>query len=123
MNLPENLLYVDTHEWIRIEGNEAVIGITDYAQHQLGDVTFADLPAVGKKMAANQEMGSVESVKAASEIYCPVAGTVVAVNDALADAPELVNSAPYTDGWMIRVALDGQPSGLLSAAEYAALCK
>ncbi len=119
MNLPENLLYVESHEWIKIEGNEAVIGITDYAQQQLGDVTFADLPAMGSKMSANQEMGSVESVKAASEIYCPVAGTVIAVNEALNDAPELINKAPYTDGWMIRVALDGQPSGLMSAADYA----
>ncbi|MGJ3523499.1 glycine cleavage system protein GcvH [Nitratidesulfovibrio sp. D1] len=121
MSIPADLLYTDTHEWVRIEGDEAVIGITQFAQEQLGDLTFVDLPAVGDTLATGQEMGSVESVKAASELYSPLAGTVSAVNDALSGAPELVNQSPYTDGWMVRVKLDGKPEGLLSAADYEAV--
>ncbi|MEG6505089.1 glycine cleavage system protein GcvH [Nitratidesulfovibrio sp. 1201_IL3209] len=121
MSIPADLLYTDTHEWVRIEGDEAVIGITQFAQEQLGDLTFVDLPAVGDTLANGQEMGSVESVKAASELYSPLAGTVSAVNDALSGAPELVNQSPYTDGWMVRVKLDGKPEGLLSAADYEAV--
>ncbi|WP_035064231.1 glycine cleavage system protein GcvH [Nitratidesulfovibrio termitidis] len=121
MSIPADLLYTDTHEWVRIEGDEAVIGITQFAQEQLGDLTFVDLPAVGDTLATGQEMGSVESVKAASELYSPLAGTVSAVNDALSGAPELVNQLPYTDGWMVRVKLDGKPEGLLSAADYEAV--
>ncbi len=121
MSIPADLLYTDTHEWVRIEGDEAVIGITQFAQEQLGDLTFVDLPAVGDTLATGQEMGSVESVKAASELYSPLAGIVSAVNDALSGAPELVNQSPYTDGWMVRVKLDGKPEGLLSAADYEAV--
>ncbi|EGY27513.1 glycine cleavage system H protein [Desulfovibrio sp. A2] len=121
MSIPADLLYTDTHEWVRIEGDEAVIGITQFAQEQLGDLTFVDLPAVGDTLATGQEMGSVESVKAASELYSPLAGTVSAVNDALSGAPELVNQSPYTDGWMVRVKLDGKPESLLSAADYEAV--
>ncbi len=121
MSVPADLLYTDTHEWVRIEGDEAVIGITQFAQEQLGDLTFVDLPAVGDTLATGQEMGSVESVKAASELYSPLAGTVSAVNDALSGAPELVNQSPYTDGWMVRVKLSGTPEGLLSAADYEAV--
>lgn len=121
MSIPADLLYTDTHEWVRIEGDEAVIGITQFAQEQLGDLTFVDLPAVGDTLATGQEMGSVESVKAASELYSPLAGTVSAVNDALSGAPELVNQSPYTDGWMVRVKLSGTPEGLLSAADYEAV--
>ncbi|MBG3878989.1 MAG: glycine cleavage system protein GcvH [Desulfovibrio sp.] len=121
MSIPADLLYTDTHEWVRIEGDEAVIGITQFAQEQLGDLTFVDLPAVGDTLATGQEMGSVESVKAASELYSPLAGTVSAVNDALSGAPELVNQSPYTDGWMVRVKLSATPEGLLSAADYEAV--
>lgn len=121
MSIPADLLYTDTHEWVRIEGDEAVIGITQFAQEQLGDLTFVDLPAVGDTLSTGQEMGSVESVKAASELYAPLAGTVSAVNDALSGAPELANQSPYADGWMVRVKLGGTPEGLLSAADYQAL--
>lgn len=118
MSIKPELLYAASHEWIRIEGSEAVIGITHFAQDSLGDITFVELPEVGAKLAADQEMGSVESVKAASDIYCPVAGEVVAVNGALENAPEIVNQDPYGEGWMIRVRLDGAPSGLLDAKGY-----
>ena len=118
MNLPANLMYASTHEWIKIEGEFAIIGITDHAQELLGDVTFVELPAVGAVFEKDAEMGSVESVKAASEIYCPVAGEVVEINAKLDASPELLNSAPYTDGWLIKVRLNGTPSGLLSAEEY-----
>ena len=122
MNIPDNLLYRDSHEWVRIEGKEAVIGITHYAQDQLGDVTYVDLPAVGAQLVAGKEFGSIESVKAASDLYAPVSGSVIAVNEALASAPETVNRSPYGDGWMARVSLSAEPAGLLSAAEYAKCC-
>ncbi len=118
MSVKPELLYAATHEWVRIEGREAVVGITAFAQEQLGDLTFADLPKVGQTLAVGQEMGSVESVKAASEIYSPVSGTVIAVNESLTDAPEKINTSPYDEGWMIRVALSAQPEGLLSADAY-----
>jgi len=123
MNIPENLLYRDSHEWARIEGKEAVIGITQYAQDQLGDVTYVDLPAVGAQLAAGKEFGSIESVKAASDLYAPVSGSVIAVNEALASAPETVNRSPYGDGWMVRVSLSAEPAGLLSAVDYAKCCE
>lgn len=119
MDYPVELLYCESHEWVRIDGDEAVIGITSFAQNELGDVTFVDLPAVGDALQADEEMGSVESVKAASELYCPVSGTVLAVNERLDDSPELVNKAPYTDGWMIRIKLNGSTDALLSAQKYA----
>lgn len=123
MNAPANLSYTDTHEWVRIENNEAVIGITEYAQHSLGDITYVELPAVGDTLTEGKEMGTVESVKAASDLFAPVSGTVTAVNGELADHPELLNQAPYEGGWMLRVALSGQPSGLLTAADYDKLCQ
>ncbi|SHN71122.1 glycine cleavage system protein GcvH [Desulfovibrio litoralis] len=118
MNTPKDLLYAASHEWLKIEGDEALIGITDFAQEQLGDLTFADLPSIGAKFNAGQEFGSLESVKAASEIYMPVAGTIIAVNETLEDSPELINSDPYTDGWLVRIKLDAKPEGLLSAEAY-----
>ena len=121
MNVPDNLLYCDTHEWVRVEGKKAVIGITDYAQEQLGDITYVDLPAVGRALAAGADMGAVESVKAASELYCPVAGKVTKVNPDLDASPELANSDPYGAGWMIEVELSEDPKGLLSPADYAKL--
>lgn len=120
MSVKPELLYAPSHEWVRIEGPEAVIGITDFAQDSLGDITFIELPEKGATLAAGQEMGSVESVKAASDIYCPVAGEVIAVNEALESAPETVNRDPYGEGWMIRVRLAGEPEGLLDAKGYEA---
>ena len=123
MNNPENLLYAESHEWLRIEGNEGIIGITDFAQHSLGDITFVDLPQVGDTFTQGQEMGVVESVKAASDIYMPLACKVIAVNEDLEDIPELINSDPYGKGWILRVSFTEAPKGLLSAEQYAAKCK
>lgn len=120
LDFPEELRYVDSHEWVRIENGAARIGITDYAQDQLGDVVFVELPAAGKTLARGAAFGSVESVKAVSELYMPLSGRVVEVNKALESSPELVNSSPYGEGWMIRVELSdpAELSGLLSAADY-----
>ncbi len=123
MNTPADLSYTDTHEWVRIENDEAVLGITEYAQHTLGDITYVELPSVGDTLTEGAEMGTVESVKAASDLFSPVSGTVTAVNGELADHPDLVNQAPYEGGWMVRVALSGRPSGLLNAADYEKLCQ
>ena len=122
MNIPNNLLYRDSHEWVRIEGKEAVIGIPYFAQDQLGDVTYVELPAVGAQLTAGKEFGSIESVKAASDLYAPVNGSVIAVNETLANAPEAINRSPYDDGWMLRVSLSAEPTGLLNAVEYAKCC-
>lgn len=119
MTVKPGLLYAASHEWARIEGDEAVVGITWFAQDQLGDLTFVELPKVGAKLKAGQEMGSVESVKAASEIYSPVTGEVIAVNKELDQAPEDVNDSPYDSGWMVRVKLAGEPKGLMDADQYA----
>ena len=118
MTFPQNLLYAESHEWVRLEGEEAVIGITSFAQEQLGDITYVDLPAVGAAIKQGAEMGSVESVKAASEIYAPVSGEVVEANTDLDASPEVINESPYDGGWMIRVKLASPPSGLMSAEEY-----
>ena len=103
LNFPENLRYAESHEWIAAAGAPVRIGITDYAQDQLGDIVYVELPEVGKTLAKGAAFGSVESVKAVSEVYMPVAGKVVEVNAALEDAPELVNSSPYEKGWMIAI--------------------
>jgi glycine cleavage system H protein len=118
MSIKPDLLYTPTHEWARVEGSEAVLGITFFAQEQLGDITFVELPRVGDILAPGKEMGSVESVKAASDIYSPVAGEVLAVNEELEAAPEKVNESPYDAGWMARVRLSAPPSGLLDAKGY-----
>ena len=104
-NIPDDLHYSKDHEWVRVEGNVAVVGITDYAQDSLGDVVYVELPRVGDEFAANESFGSVESVKAVSEVFSPVSGEIVGINDTLADAPEKVNQDPYGEGWMIRVQL------------------
>jgi glycine cleavage system H protein len=119
-NIPDDLHYSKDHEWVRVEGNVAVVGITDYAQDSLGDVVYVELPKAGDEFAANEPFGSVESVKAVSEVFSPVSGEVVGTNDALADAPEKVNTDPYGEGWMIRVRLSnpGEVDSLLTAAEY-----
>lgn len=119
-NVPEDLHYTKDHEWIRLEGDTGTIGITDHAQHALGDVVYVELPKVGDKFDARQAFGSVESVKAVSELFIPVAGEVTETNPALQDEPERVNNAPYTDAWMlkVRVANPGEVDALLNAAEY-----
>lgn len=120
--IPNELKYAKSHEWAKIEGDVATVGITHFAQEQLGDLTFVDLPKVGATVTAGAEMGSVESVKAASELYSPVSGTVTEVNAALENAPEAVNQDAYGAGWMIKVKLSGAPAGLLDAAAYADVC-
>ena len=119
-NVPEDLHYSKDHEWVRVEGDVAVVGITDYAQNSLGDVVYVELPKAGEEFAANESFGSVESVKAVSEVFSPVSGTVAEVNDALNDEPEKVNGDPYGEGWMIKVRMSspGEIDSLLTAAEY-----
>ena len=118
---PDDLYYSKEHEWLRLEGDSATIGITDHAQQELGDIVYVELPDPDTALEADEVMGSVESVKAVSEIFCPVAGTVTEVNGSLEDAPEVVNSDPYGDGWLIRLRLDdaGSPAAtMLSAGDY-----
>ena len=119
-NVPEGLYYSKDHEWLRVEGDTGTVGITDHAQHSLGDVVYVELPKKGETFAAHDTFGSVESVKAVSELFLPVAGEITEVNESLADEPEKVNSDPYGDGWMLRVKLSnrGEVDSLLSAAEY-----
>jgi len=119
-NVPENLHYSKDHEWMRVEGDTAVIGITDHAQDQLGDVVYVELPRAGDEFVANESFGSVESVKAVSEIFTPVSGKVAEANDSLTDEPEKVNKDPYGDGWMIKIKMSssGEVDSLLTAAEY-----
>ena len=119
-NVPEGLYYSKDHEWLKVEGETGTVGITDHAQHSLGDVVYVELPKTGETFAAHDTFGSVESVKAVSELFLPVAGEVTEVNGSLSDEPEKVNSDPYGDGWMLRVKLSnrGEVDSLLSAAEY-----
>ena len=120
MNLPEDLRYTKDHEWVRVDGDTATIGVTDFAAQQLGDVVFVDLPAVGRSIEQFATFGVVESVKAVSDLYAPVSGEVVEVNADLAGKPELVNSEPFGAGWMIRLRVGDpkQVEGLLDAAAY-----
>ena len=111
--------YTKTHEWITVDGKTVTVGITDFAQSQLGDIVFLELPSTGRKLAVRESFGVVESVKAASDLYSPVAGRVTAVNDKLTANPELVNSDPYGDGWILKLELTGDlPSDLLDEAGY-----
>ena len=103
LNFPDDLKYTDDHEWSKLENDEATIGICDYAQDQLGDVVFVELPQVGDTFDRGQEFGTVESVKAVSELFIPLSGEVTAINESLEDTPELVNSEPYAGGWMIKI--------------------
>ena len=125
-NVPGELKYVSSHEWIRVEGDGTVtIGVTDHAQEALGDVVFVELPDIDAEVSAGDDAGVVESVKAASDIYAPVSGVVVAVNDDLEDAPEMFNSDPYGDGWFFKLKLtdESELDDLLSADEYSAACE
>lgn len=120
MNIPANLRYTSEHEWIRVEGNEAFVGITDYAQSELGEIVFVDVNTVGENVAQGEVFGSVEAVKTVSDLNMPVSGTVLEFNEALNDQPELVNNDPYGEGWMIKVTVDNpaELDTLLDAASY-----
>jgi len=121
--VPGNLHYTESHEWIRIEGNRAVVGITDYAQNALTDVVWVELAEIGAKVGAMEPCASVESVKSVSEIYAPVAGEIVESNEALEDAPEVINQDAYGEGWIFVLSMDdiSQVEGLLDAATYSGL--
>jgi glycine cleavage system H protein len=120
MNIPKNLKYAKTHEWLRVEGDIAVVGLSDHAQNELTDIVYVELPAIGAQVEAAKECGVVESVKAASDIYAPASGEVIAANDELSHAPELLNDDPYGKGWMFKVKLSDQSeiNDLLSPDEY-----
>lgn len=121
MNTPEQLHYTDEHEWIDIVGDSSVrIGITDYAQDQLGDVVFVELPETGKKVDRDDLVVEIESTKSVGEVYAPFAGTIAAINDKVAETPELVNTSPYDEGWLVEIEVSGEISteGLLDAAAY-----
>jgi glycine cleavage system H protein len=121
--VPTDLRYTKDHEWVRVDGDEATVGITEYAAGQLGDIVFVELPDAGRKLDQHATFGVVESVKAVSDLFAPVSGEVLATNDALTGAPELVNGEPYGDGWMIRIRLadPAETDGLLDASAYDAL--
>lgn len=125
MEFPANLYYSKDHEWVEVEGNRARIGITDYAQESLGDIVFVELPQVGDELAAGDSFGVVESVKSASDVYAPVGGKVVAVNEALLDSPQDINADPYGKGWMIELELTdpGEVESLMDAGAYQQLVK
>ncbi|MEH6307348.1 glycine cleavage system protein GcvH [Olivibacter sp. CPCC 100613] len=120
MNFPAELKYTKDHEWIRVEGDEATIGITEFAQRELGDIVFIEIPTVGEEVTANEVFGTVEAVKTVSDLYMPVTSTVVSVNETLDGSPELVNNDPYGEGWIIKVKIDNNTGldGLLSAEAY-----
>lgn len=120
----ENILYTDSHEWVKVEGEYAYIGITDFAQHQLGNIVYVDLPEVGDQLKQGEEFGAVESVKAASDLFSPVSGEVVEVNDTLSNEPEALNKNAF-DSWMLKIKLSDttELSGLLDAKAYAAICE
>ncbi|MEI8110316.1 MAG: glycine cleavage system protein GcvH [Chitinophagia bacterium] len=125
MNYPTDLRYTKEHEWIRLNGSEATIGITDFAQHQLGDIVYVDISTIGKTLAADEVFGTVEAVKTVSDLFLPVAGTILSVNPLLEKQPELVNSDPYGDGWMIKITVTDVAAveALMDNAAYAALVR
>ena len=125
LKVPSDLKYTKNDEWLRIEGNSATVGITDYAQDQLNDIVYVEFPDVGAEIAQGSTLGVVESVKAASDIYMPVGGTITEVNSALEDAPELINSDPYGKGWLAKFILKNasEADGLLDAAAYTTYCE
>lgn len=123
MNLPENLKYTKEHEWIRVEGDDAVVGITDFAQGELGDIVFVEVETVGEDLETGETFGTVEAVKTVSDLFMPVGGEVLEFNTALEDNPELINKDPYGDGWMIRIRISdaAQLDGLMDAEAYQAM--
>lgn len=123
MNFPDNLRYTKDHEWIRMEGNTAVIGITDFAQHELGDIVYVEIETVGKPLSSGAVFGTVEAVKTVSDLYLPVSGTIQEVNPELGKAPELVNTDPYGKGWMVKMTVDkpADIDALMDAAAYGKL--
>ena len=123
MNFPAALKYTKDHEWIKIEGNVATIGITEFAQRELGDIVYIDIPSVGKELAKEEVFGTVEAVKTVSDLFMPVDGTITEINPALDSQPELVNSDPYGEGWMVKVTLKdaAEAEALLSADDYKAI--
>jgi glycine cleavage system H protein len=123
MNIPNDLLFAPSHEWLRREGPSATVGISDHAQQELTDVVYVELPTIGTSVTAGQTVCVIESVKAASDIYAPASGTIAAVNDALSNDPSLINSDPYGQGWIFKLALsnEGELSALKSPSDYAAL--
>ncbi|NLY11846.1 MAG: glycine cleavage system protein GcvH [Firmicutes bacterium] len=125
MSNPKELYYTKDHDWLKIEGNKAVMGITDYAQNELGDIVFVELPAVGDEFAKGDSIAVVESVKAASDIYAPISGVVTAINETLVDSPELANESPFEEGWFIEFEItnEDEVKELLSASEYDELVK
>ncbi len=118
----EGLLYSESHEWVKIEGEIAIVGITDYAQHALGDLSYVDMPEVGDEVEAGEDFGAVESVKAASDLISPVSGEVVEINEELDGAPELLNQDAYA-AWIIKVKISAEPEGLMDAKAYAEYCE
>jgi glycine cleavage system H protein len=118
MNIPDGLLYTKDHEWIKVEGKTATVGITDFAQSELGDIVYVDITTVGQNVALHDVFGSVEAVKTVSDLFMPIAGKVTEVNPILDGSPEKVNEDPYGEGWMIKMEITGDTSGLLSAAQY-----
>jgi len=120
-DIPGDLMYAKSHEWLRVEGDTAVVGISDHAQAALGDLVFVELPEVGAILSAGDACAVVESVKAASDVYTPAAGTVTEVNPALEGTPEIINTDAYGDGWMFKLQLDGSADGLMDAAAYEAM--
>ncbi|WP_257658595.1 glycine cleavage system protein GcvH [Parapedobacter lycopersici] len=122
MNFPTDLKYTKDHEWLRVEGDEAVVGITDFAQRELGDIVFLDIPSVGEEVARDEVFGTVEAVKTVSDLFMPVSATVLAINDKIDGSPELVNQDPYGEGWLVRIKMNNpaDAAGLLSADAYAA---
>lgn len=120
VNIPDDLRYVKSHEWVRMEGSIATVGISDHAQEELTDVVYVELPGVGDEFSAGDEMAIIESVKSTSDIYAPVSGKVVEANDALADTPEKINDSPYKDGWLVKIEVSdpAEVEKLMSAAEY-----
>ena len=120
MNFPAELKYTKDHEWIRVEGDEAVVGITDFAQRELGDIVFVDINTVGEEVAANEVFGTIEAVKTVSDLFLPVSATILSVNEAIDVSPELVNSDPYGEGWIVRIKLNNTADvdALLSADQY-----
>ena len=125
MASPQDLYYAKTHEWLRIDDDIAVIGITDFAQNQLSDLTFVELPDVGREVVAGDEVAVLESVKAASDIYAPIAGEIVEVNMDLEDTPEMINNSPYDEGWLFKIKFirEEDVDDLMSAEEYDDLCE